>query len=93
MYCAAAEYGRRPTMAAIVDFAQINSIRRQALLIHFPGSDAGEVRTEPFPEIETTAIIQAMLTSKLRSQADLDMWLDAREATRTQNLSGNYINP
>lgn len=60
---------------------------RPVLLIHFPGSNAGEVWTNPFPEIETTAIIQAMLGSKLRSQADLNMWLDAQGATKGHNLS------
>jgi hypothetical protein len=62
---------------------------RPVLLIHFPGYDPGEVRTEPFPEIETSAIIRAMLTSELQSKADLDMWLDAQGVTKGQNLSPN----
>jgi hypothetical protein len=48
---------------------------RPFLLIHFPGSDAGEVRTEPFPELATTGVIRAMLTGGIDSQGDLDRWL------------------
>jgi hypothetical protein len=59
---------------------------RPVLLIHFPGSDSDEVWTKPFPEIETTAIIQAMLGSKLSSQADLNMWLGVQGATKGQSL-------
>ncbi|MGB0123889.1 MAG: sulfatase-like hydrolase/transferase [Silvibacterium sp.] len=60
---------------------------RPVLLIHFPGSDAGELRTEKFPELGTNGIIRAMLQGELHSQADLDAWLSKHEGFPSQNLA------
>jgi hypothetical protein len=49
---------------------------RPVLLIHFPGENVGELRTESFPELEINGILQAKLRNELHSQKDLDNWLD-----------------
>jgi Sulfatase len=50
---------------------------RPVLLIHFPGENVRELRTERFPELEINSILLAKFRNELRSQGDLDKWLDA----------------
>jgi hypothetical protein len=52
---------------------------RPFLLIRFPGNNAGEVRTEPFPELATHSVIRAMLKNEVHSQSDLDRWLSGHQ--------------
>lgn len=58
---------------------------RPFLLMHFPEEKAGELRTEPFPELATNGILSAILTGKIRSQGQLNEWLDEREAAGRWN--------
>ncbi len=60
---------------------------RPFLLVHFPGSNAGEMRAEAFPELEMHGLLEAMLKGKIDSQGDLDKWLDSREKVRGQDIS------
>ena len=62
---------------------------RPVLMIRFPGSDAGELRTEKFPELGTNGIIRAMLQGEVHSQGDLDAWLSKHEGFPSQNLASN----
>lgn len=63
---------------------------RPVLIIHFPEENTGEVRPEPFSELGTHGIIRAMLTGEIRSQSDLDRWLNERETkSRHELISGN----
>jgi hypothetical protein len=48
---------------------------RPVLLIQFPGNQVGELHREPFPELETSGVIRAMLRNELISRATLDAWL------------------
>jgi Sulfatase len=50
---------------------------RPVLLIHFPGENVGELRSEPFPELEINSILLAKFRNELYSRSDLDKWLDA----------------
>jgi hypothetical protein len=50
---------------------------RPFLLVRFPGNEPGEVRTESFPELETHGMIEGMLNGEIRSEGDLDRWLNA----------------
>lgn len=62
---------------------------RPVLVVHFPGSGEGEVRTEAFSEIGTTGILRGMLQHEIRSQADLDRWLTRHETPGGQQISLN----
>lgn len=53
---------------------------RPFLLIRFPGEKSGEMRPEPFPELATNGILSAILKGEVRSQGELNQWLDGREA-------------
>lgn len=63
--------------------------KRPFLLIRFPRQDAGEMRTEAFPELNETEVVRAMLKGRIESQADLDRWLSKREPGRVQYLATN----
>ena len=60
---------------------------RPVLMIRFPNQDGSEVRTEPFPELATHGILEAMFKGEIRSQADLDHWLAVHEAAGEQVLA------
>ena len=53
---------------------------RPFLLVHFPDNKAGETRAEALPELATTGILRAILEGEIRSQGQLNGWLDKREA-------------
>jgi hypothetical protein len=48
---------------------------RPVLLIHFPQQSTEESRHQPFAEIKTRALIDAMMQNGLQSQTDLNHWL------------------
>lgn len=48
---------------------------RPVLLIHFPQESTAETKPQPFAEIKTRELIDAMLQGKLHSQNDMDEWL------------------
>jgi hypothetical protein len=64
---------------------------RPFLLVHFPGEQGGETRAEPLPELAANGILSAILRGEVRSQAELNGWLDGREAGGRWNStqSGN----
>lgn len=64
---------------------------RPFLLIHFPGDKTGETRAEPLPELATNGILSAILKGEVRSQGELNQWLDGRETAGRWNStqSGN----
>ena len=53
---------------------------RPFLLVRFPDSKAGETRAEAVPELATNGILRAILEGEIRSQGQLNEWLDKREA-------------
>lgn len=59
--------------------------RRPVLMIHFPGCDSSELRSEPFPELGINGMLQAMLKDKLSSQTDMNRWLMQHERPTDQN--------
>jgi hypothetical protein len=62
---------------------------RPVLMIRFPGSNTGELRTERFPELAIDGIIRAMLHNELHSQSELDGWLAKNAGHGGQNLVAN----
>lgn len=64
---------------------------RPFLLVHFPDSKAGETRAEALPELATTGILRAILEGEIRSQGQLNGWLDKREtAGRWNSTQSGY---
>ena len=59
---------------------------RPVLMIHLQGNTVGEIRSAPFSELTIHSILSAMLTGEIRSQADLDRWLNEREIKDRQEL-------
>ncbi|MCL6465070.1 MAG: hypothetical protein K6T49_11165, partial [Acidobacterium ailaaui] len=48
---------------------------RPVLMVHFPDETTGETIAQPFAEIKTRQLIDAMLQGQLHSPQDLDRWL------------------
>jgi hypothetical protein len=61
---------------------------RPFLLIHFPGSNAGELQSEPFPELLEHNLIEAILRDNLHSELDLSQWIGEHNGTHNPTLAG-----
>jgi Sulfatase len=59
---------------------------RPFLLIHFPGENAGEIRTESFPALGLHGILETMLRGEVDSETDLDRWLAGQKGASAQEL-------
>lgn len=62
---------------------------RPVLLVRFPGQRTGELKTEPFPELETYNMIQAMLRNQFDSPGGVDRWVAEQRSGGRQNLAMN----
>jgi hypothetical protein len=49
---------------------------RPVLMVHFPGETSGETISRPFAEIKTRKVVDSMLQEKVRSESDLNQWLN-----------------
>ena len=61
---------------------------RPVLLVHFPGSEVTELRSEPVSELAVHGILESMLKGGIDSQGQLDAWLGEHERNGGLEVAG-----